>query len=64
MLRAVLAEADLLATGDALKGDFTDSVVKAYDKVQEMKFLLLGIVLFLILLVAVFLVMKKRRQRE
>jgi D-alanyl-D-alanine carboxypeptidase (penicillin-binding protein 5/6) len=61
---AVLAEADLMASGDALKGDFTDSVVKAYDKVQEMKFLLLGIVLFLILLVAVFLVMKKRKQRE
>jgi hypothetical protein len=25
MLRAVLAEADLPASGDALKGDFTDS---------------------------------------
>lgn len=57
----VLAESDLLASGDVQKGDFADNLVKAFDKASQYKYLLLGILFFTIALVVVFLRRKRRK---
>ncbi len=57
-----LAESDLVASSDALKGDFADMIVKAWDNIFKNIYLLIGIFLFLIVFSFALLMRKRRRK--
>jgi serine-type D-Ala-D-Ala carboxypeptidase (penicillin-binding protein 5/6) len=56
----VLVESELLASGDALKGDFKDSIVKLVDRINKYKYIFIGAVLCII---AGFIVLGKMKRR-
>ncbi len=60
---AVLSESDLVASGDALKGDFTDRIVKILDGVIAHKIVILICLAVLAILIMTLIIYSKRKRK-